>query len=334
MLTDLYQEKNMAQFKKGKFINTEFNNDGSIVLKQGFTYGEYISIPVAAKFKFNEAIISWNCKTSPDTGIAVYLRAGEQKRWTSWYLMGQWGYTAVKNYDEKIKKDTLGKVNDDTLLLKNKENMFQYRILFFSKDKKESPQVKMISVCYSDIKTNKKVSIKKAKDFSRIIEVPYRSQKVEKDNISGKICGPTSLSMIMEYYKINLPTEKTAYACYDKPNDIYGNWPYLVAYASENNLTGWVQYFTSLEQLKEEISKGYPVIVGIAFGEGQLTGSPVPSSPGHLLVVRGFDKNGNVYVNDPAFKTREKGVRGYKRDEFTKAWLKQGLGVVLLFREQ
>lgn len=296
--------------------------------------GEYISKPVKTTFNFNEAIISWNCKTSASSGIAVYLRAAKNGKWTNWYLMGDWNYTEIK---EKIKKDAYGYVNEDTLKLKNAYDSVQYRIIFFSKDGLKSPSaktpsVRLVTICYTNTKsTGITPGVKTQLD--KQLNVPYRSQCVEDKSISGKICGPTSLSMILGYYKIDMPTAKVASFCYDKYNDIYGNWPYIVAFASEQGLTGWVRYFTSLDELKEEIKNNHPVIVGISFGEGELTGSPVASTAGHLLVVRGFDNEGNVYVNDPAFTSQNKGIRKYDKDEFAKAWLDNHLGIVLIFRK-
>ena len=294
--------------------------------------GEYISKPVKTTFNFNEAIISWNSKTGADSGIAVYLRAAKNGKWTNWYLMGDWNYTEIK---EKIKKDAYGYVNEDTLKLKSVYDSFQYRIIFFSKDGVKSSSIRLVTVCYSNTKLNTVGAphVVPVMQLNKQLSVPYRSQCVEDKSISGKICGPTSLSMILEYYKISIPTAKVASFCYDKCNDIYGNWPYIVAFASEQGLTGWTRYFTSLDELKEEIKNNHPVIVGISFGVGELTGSPVASTAGHLLVIRGFDNEGNVYVNDPAFMNQSKGVRKYDKDEFAKAWLDNHLGIALIFRK-
>lgn len=336
--TNIYQDK---AFTGGKCINIKINPVGDehrsslLTLNKGETTGEYVSRPVKTEFNFNEAIISWNCKTGADSGIAVYLRAAKNGRWTNWYLTGDWNYTNIK---EKIKKDAYGYVNEDTLKLKSAYDLVQYRIIFFSKDGLKSqsaktPSIRLVTICYTNTKSMGKGGVTPPLQLNKQINVPYRSQCVEDKSISGKICGPTSLSMILEYYKITLPTAKVASFCYDKYNDIYGNWPYIIAFASEQGLTGWVRYFTSLDELKEEIKNNHPVIVGISFGERELTGSPVASTAGHLLVVRGFDEEGNVYVNDPAFKSQDKGIRMYDKDEFARAWLDNHLGIALIFRK-
>ncbi|HZI02630.1 MAG TPA: peptidase C39 family protein, partial [Archangium sp.] len=54
--------------------------------------------------------------------------------------------------------------------------------------------------------------------------------------------------------------------------------------------------------------------------EGKLTGSPVRSSDGHLLVVKGFTPQGDVICNDPAFRGNEAVEVTYKREELWRAW--------------
>jgi len=54
--------------------------------------------------------------------------------------------------------------------------------------------------------------------------------------------------------------------------------------------------FTSLSQAEEWVAAGVPVVASIAWGKGDLTGSTIPSTGGHLLVIVGFDLAGNPIV--------------------------------------
>ena len=45
---------------------------------------------------------------------------------------------------------------------------------------------------------------------------------------------------------------------------------------------------------------GIPLVASVSFGAGQLDGAPISSSNGHLLVIVGFEADGDVVVNDPA----------------------------------
>jgi hypothetical protein len=49
----------------------------------------------------------------------------------------------------------------------------------------------------------------------------------------------------------------------------------------------------------------------------------VRASNGHLVVVRGFTKAGDVVVNDPAARTRAGVRRTYDRGQFEDAWLQR-----------
>lgn len=76
-----------------------------------------------------------------------------------------------------------------------------------------------------------------------------------------------------------------------------------------------------------------PVVASINWNnlsnEPQLTGAPLTSSNGHLLVIRGSDSLGNVVVYDPAGSDESEVRRVYRRGEFARAWDGSG-GIVYL----
>ena len=80
-----------------------------------------------------------------------------------------------------------------------------------------------------------------------------------------------------------------------------------------------------MAQAEEWIALGVPVIMSVSWGRNQLTGAPIPSSNGHLIVLAGFDASGNPIINDPAAATNAAVQRTYKRAELEKLWL-QGSG--------
>ena len=86
------------------------------------------------------------------------------------------------------------------------------------------------------------------------------------------------------------------------------------------------------DQAERLIRHGTALIASIAFGPGELDGAPLTSSPGHLLVIRGFTRHGRVIVNDPA-ADHARGVRRvYKRGQFENAWLPTTGGTVYILR--
>ena len=54
---------------------------------------------------------------------------------------------------------------------------------------------------------------------------------------------------------------------------------------------------------------------------GALTGSPISASNGHLLVIVGFEADGDVVVNDPAGATNAEVRRVYDRAQFERIWI-------------
>ena len=61
------------------------------------------------------------------------------------------------------------------------------------------------------------------------------------------------------------------------------------------------------------VAAGIPLVASVSWGAGELTGAPVSSSNGHLLVIVGFTADGDPVVNDPAAKTAGGVRRVYDR---------------------
>jgi len=117
---------------------------------------------------------------------------------------------------------------------------------------------------------------------------------------------------------------------YDWVYDGHGNWPFNTAYAATFGYEGYVARLTSLEMAEEFIEKGVPVIMSIAWGKGDLSGSSIDSTNGHLFVLVGFDAAGNPIVNDPASPTDAAVQRTYMRAELETLWLEASGGTVYL----
>lgn len=87
---------------------------------------------------------------------------------------------------------------------------------------------------------------------------------------------------------------------------------------------------TSLAKIEEFIAAGVPVVMSIAWKKGDLTNADVDQTNGHLVVLVGFDAQGNLIVNDPASPANETVRRTYLRSEFEPLWLKSSGGTVYL----
>ena len=107
-----------------------------------------------------------------------------------------------------------------------------------------------------------------------------------------------------------------------------GNWPFNTAYAgSFNGMTGYITRLNSLRELEELISARFPVATSVAYD--YLQGKPKRSGKdGHIVVLIGFDENGDPIFNDPG---RSKTRQVYKRADFLKAWQTSARTIYLIY---
>jgi uncharacterized protein YvpB len=143
-------------------------------------------------------------------------------------------------------------------------------------------------------------------------------------------CSPTSTAMVLRYWGRSVPVPRAAARTYDHAYAGTGNWPFNTAYAASFGLDAYVTRMGSLAQVEEWISAGVPVIISIGFEEGELPGAPVAWSNGHIIVVRGFTRDGDVIVNDPAGSSDAKVRYVYDRAALQRAWRSSSGGTVYL----
>jgi hypothetical protein len=117
---------------------------------------------------------------------------------------------------------------------------------------------------------------------------------------------------------------------YDWIYNGHGNWPFNTAYAATFGYEGYVARLTSLGTAEKFIAAGVPVVMSIAWKNGELSGADINSTNGHLLVLVGFDTQGNPIINDPASPSDLAVQHTYLRSEFEPLWLQASGGTVYL----
>ncbi|MDQ4053301.1 MAG: C39 family peptidase, partial [Actinomycetota bacterium] len=187
-----------------------------------------------------------------------------------------------------------------------------------------------------------------------VLPVPRFSQMVHRGHYpawgsGGEAwCSPTSTSMVLGYYDA-LPAPTTyrwvpaghtdpwvdyaARMTYDADYQGTGNWAFNTAYAAPRVGKAFVTRLRSLREAEAFIAAGIPLVASISFGSGELSGAPISSSNGHLLVIVGFTRSGDVVVNDPAATTRAGVRRTYDRGQFENAWLPRSGGTVYVIHD-
>jgi hypothetical protein len=317
----------------GSYNGHNFYNGGSFIV------GEALSPMMPTSFAFTEAIASWNAHTPPGTWIELQISAQFGERWSKWYNLGVWAAddSTIERHSVNLQGDGDGFVAVDTLVLTNKKALaraFQLKARLFS-ESSATPTVHNLSLAYSTAAAKPK-SLQPGNPalWNRLLLLPECSQMVYPDG--GEVwCSPTSTSMVLAFWQnATGPCEPRVRAAvagvYDWLYDGHGNWPFNTAYAAAHGLEGYVARFTSLAQAEEWIAAGVPVVMSYAWKKGDLTGAPIGSSNGHLVVLVGFDAEGNPIVNDPAAATDADVQRTYQRAELEALWLEHSGGTAYL----
>ncbi|WP_085368350.1 C39 family peptidase [Leifsonia sp. NCR5] len=146
-------------------------------------------------------------------------------------------------------------------------------------------------------------------------------------------CSPTSLTMVAAAWGARIPAAGSAdvpvgadprvpwvaRAVYDTAYDGTGNWSFNVAAAGALGFDALVTRLSSLRSARTLTDAGIPLVASISFAPGELPGADY-DTPGHLLVIRGFDAGGDVLVADPSNPGGDAGLRTYPRRAFDDAW--------------
>lgn len=282
---------------------------------------------------FTEAVVSWCADPPEGVVVEVEARARIGGRWRPWLTLGRWtggtGGTSVKQ-----QKTDGCSVDVDTLVIDR--GLMAEQIGYRVKGAKEG-RVRYVALAAWRRDDRAPFAARRSAAWGKIIDVPKRSQMIEDPSIRGDICSPTSLSMVLEHHGVNRSTREVADGVYDHEAKIYGNWPLNTAYAAAAGMRlAYVARFRGMEDLEAEIAAGRPVIVSHKWKEGELTGAPVKSSNGHLIVVVGFTEEGDVVVNDPAANPEqgEDVRRVYPRKELYHTWLENAAGVAYVIRRK
>jgi hypothetical protein len=304
---------------------------------QSYSYGTLESPAFDSAQPFDRAIASWNALTPAGTWIQVELRAfrPSDNHWTKYYNMGVWtaATTTLRRRSVNGQGDGDGSVASDTLTLSGGAayTRYQYRLTLFTRNLRASPSVRLVSVMTSDnsLQPGGLALASDQKAWGVELPVPQRSQMLYKGG-GEAWCSPTSTSMVLAYWGINVPVPTAASGTYDSVYGGNGNWPFNTAWAATYGLEAYVTRLGSMTQVEEWIKAGVPVIMSYGFRGGALPGAPYSATSGHIMVIRGFDAAGNVIVNDPAARSNSAVRIIYDRTKLESLWLAHSGGTVYL----
>ena len=309
-------------------------------------------------FSFTELIPSWSATTPGNSFVEIRVRGRNAAgALSSWDLMGRWAKSDrfVERRTFGSQADDLANVNVDTWRAPGGLTAYQLRATLVRKaGTTRNPGFDTIGAVASRLPSDAGTTSKPGPGRGIVLDVPRFSQMIhggrypQYDNGGEAWCSPTSTSMVLGYYD-SLPGAKSyrwvpegyqdpwvAYAArmtYDYTYEGTGNWPFNTAYAAPRVGKAFVTRLRSLREAEKFIAAGIPLIASITFSSGQLTGAPISSTAGHLLVIVGFTEDGDVVVNDPAGRDSSAVRRTYDRAQFERAWLPRSGGLVYVIRD-
>lgn len=287
---------------------------------------------VSPGFNFSEAIPSWNVDSPGAAQVEIRLRARAGDHLTKPYVLGQWRLDLAGGSRVSVdgQKDADGTVLTDTLRLVQPTESLDIEV---SISGDASAKLKRLFINFW---SPGEVALPVATQPISPIEVPQKAQGNYPNG--GVMCSPTTTTMLLNYWSVMqnrmdlyVDVPDTIAAVWD---DVYkgaGNWPFNMAFAgSFPGMVAYVSRLSSTAELCAWLKKRVPVACSVAFS--LLNGKPLdPKEAGHLVVLVGFDANGDPIFNDPARRAQVR--RTYKLADFEAAWSHSKRTVYLIYPE-
>ncbi len=148
------------------------------------------------------------------------------------------------------------------------------------------------------------------------------SQMLAQEQIKHRICSPTALAMALSRSPAPPSWQDTINACYDPATKAYGAWPLAIKWAGKCGVVAAIETFSDWHLPQHILNQGTPIICSIRFAKGELTGAPMATSGGHLVLLAGIDAE-RVQVYDPAAPDKDSVLTTYSTQEFANAWFRR-----------
>lgn len=298
---------------------------------------DYTLGPFDPGIEWNEAVPSWSLKNSDRSSIRLEAAIGDPAEDPQFYDFGLWSQApSAPRMSAKGSKDDLAEVQTDTLVLKTLQRRIWLRFRVESSVREDVEAFPFLAVSFRNAKAAPRVEAPLESVWGRKIEVPMRSQmSYEGGNV---LCSPTCISMLLWHWskvenrpEWNLDVPVVASGVFDPNWPGTGNWPFNTAFAgSIDGLRAYVARLGSIRELEEWIEAGIPIATSVS--SALLKGRPKKEpNDGHLVIVIGFTKEGDLVFNDPGRSTEVRQV--YKREHFAKAWATSGNTVYIVHPE-
>ncbi len=335
--------------------------DDSHGSSRSYDRSTWMSPRVSAPFGATEIIASWNAATPAGTWVEVAAQATTTSGdTTGWYVMGRWtsGDSAsdIGRGSVSGQSDQHAAVDTDTLTARNGHTFAGVRLrvrMYRLASGSATPRLTLVAAMFSATASSSSTSTP-GSAAGTVLNVPAYSQQLHTGhypqwNGGGQAwCSPTCTAMILDYWDLGPSSSQTAWVdisgedrpqvdhaaryVFDYTYEGAGNWTFNTAYAGARGARAYITRLRSLSEAEAFISAGIPLIVSLSFTAEDLTGAGYGTN-GHLMVLRGFDDDGDPVMNDPASHLRsdDDAVRvTYARDELESLWLDTSGGLTYI----
>lgn len=313
-----------------------------------YDYATWTSREFKPGFGLTELVSSWNAQTPDGTWLQVQMRGRTNSGTeTKWYVMGRWASDDADFHRTSVPKqgDANGSVSTDTFFSADGVTLTSYQLqvtLYRLPGSHATPSLRSVGAVASALPSDTSVPTSPLGGAEGIeLNVPSYAQNLHAGQYTqygggGEAwCSATSSAMVADYWGkrpskqdlawvdpsyVDPDVDVAARGVFDYDYDGTGNWPFNVAYAAHYGLAGEVTQLRSLNEAEQFIKRGIPLITSVSFKSSELDGAGY-STDGHLMVIVGFTKTGDVITRDPASNS-DAGVRNvYKRGQFENVWL-------------
>lgn len=293
---------------------------------------------------WNEAILSWNISNANSARLKVEVSFGSK-----WLNLADWHGNLSKGNRASFPDQADGdvRIDVDTIKSKSFRATIDLRLTLEQVESGPEPKVKLLTVCFSNASNQATMDV--LSGFEKLLDPPQRAQAPHE---SGKLkyrpevvsstfeswlkkvkgaqyCSPTSVSMLLGYWakKLGRPeldqsVPEVVASVFDEKYPGTGNWSFNVALmGSQSGLTSYVTRLAKIGDLEALLAAENPVICSVSNNLLQANGKP-PGNDGHLVVLVGMNKAGDLIINDPGNERQIR--RSVKRTDFWNAWSHSG----------
>lgn len=300
---------------------TQSNDGRSFILNDSALTGYVIFKSQSSDQPFNEGLPSWN-GTAPDdsSSFKIQMRFPYGSGWSPWLTVGFWKANIWSSYGQTSYGG--GYIDYDNVKLYTYQSSWQFKIIFGRKNiNNESPSLDKLSFFVSDSRTTTSINYTQIVNDNPpqiLIPTDFIYQYDVDPVIGPDICSPTSTSMVIRSYNIQVDPYQFALDNYDTYFGMFGIWPRAVQNASEYGLNGAVTRYRTWSDTYDVLVNNGRIVMSI--------GEPLYS--GHLVMLAGFTSTGNPIVHDPARSDGYSYI--YNKSSLSHSWFDKG-GVAYTF---